>query len=454
MTDTGARPIDVDTFLDGLKFSRFHLIVLVLCTALAAIDGYELYVVGWVLPVLAKDFGVATTAVTSALVAQQVGMLAGAFVIPPLADRVGRPRVLLFCYFGMMLSALAILTTKSLLPFTICRFAAGFCGTAMIPILVTLAAETAPKRLRATVSTITVSGTMIGAMLGSLMQAFVLAPFGWRGAFWIAVALPAVMLPLIYFFLPESLRSLVARNPQDPVIAALTKRMRPSASGDADVVLTVAPKPDRPPLAILLSDIFGRGQLLRTFLMWGIAISSFVFITAGVWKTTIFKDVIGLSLKQVALINGINTAAGFIGMLTIGFFIDRLGFKRVMTGAFLLAGLGATMVGLLAPGVGMYVAVAFMGMCQHGSQASIPALAAALYPTRSRATGVGWTYGAARVVSIWAPLFGTFVLSEGFGPIGIFAMLGVPLICGGLFTFWLMSLKDAPQVIKVGHGRG
>jgi AAHS family 4-hydroxybenzoate transporter-like MFS transporter len=454
MTDTGARPIDVDTFLDGLKFNRFHLIVLILCTALAAIDGYELYVVGWVLPVLAKDFGVATTAITSALVAQQVGMLAGAFVIPPLADRIGRPRVLLFCYLGMMLSALAILTTKSLLPFTACRFAAGFCGTAMIPILVTLAAETAPKRLRATVSTITVSGTMIGAMLGSLMQAFVLAPFGWRGAFWIAVVLPAIMLPLIYFFLPESLRSLVARNPHDPAISALTKRMRLSVSGDADILFTVAPKQDRPPLAILLSDIFGRGHLLRTFLMWGIAISSFVFITAGVWKTTIFKDVIGLSLQQVALINGINTAAGFIGMLTIGFFIDRLGFKRVMTGTFLFAGLGAIMVGLLAPGAGMYVAVAFMGMCQHGSQASIPALAAALYPTRSRATGVGWTYGAARVVSIWAPLFGTFVLSEGFGPIGIFAMLGVPLICGGLFTFWLMSLKGAPQVIKVGHGRG
>jgi MFS family permease len=454
MTDTGARPIDVDTFLDGLKFNRFHLIVLILCTALAAIDGYELYVVGWVLPVLAKDFGVPTTAITSALVAQQVGMLAGAFVIPPLADRIGRPRVLLFCYLGMMLSALAILTTKSLLPFTVCRFAAGFCGTAMIPILVTLASETAPKRLRATVGTITVSGTMIGAMLGSLMQGFVLAPFGWRGAFWIAVALPAIMLPLIYFFLPESLRSLVARNPHDPAISALTRRMRPSVSGDTDVVFTVAPKPDRPPLAILLSDIFGRGQLLRTFLMWGIAISSFVFITAGVWKTTIFKDVIGLSLQQVALINGINTAAGFIGMLTIGFFIDRLGFKRVMTGTFLLAGLGAIIVGLLAPGAGMYVAVAFMGMCQHGGQASIPALAAALYPTRSRATGVGWTYGAARVVSIWAPLFGTFVLSEGFGAVGIFAMLGVPLLCGGLFTFWLMSLKGAPQVITVGHGRG
>lgn len=454
MTDTEARTIDVDTFLDGLKFNGFHLTVLILCTILAAIDGYELYVVGWVLPVLAKDFGVATTAITSALVAQQVGMLAGAFLIPLLADRIGRPRVLLYCYLGMMLSALAILTTKSLLPFTICRFAAGFCGTAIIPILVTLASETAPKRLRATVSTITVSGTMIGALLGSLMQGFVLEPFGWRGAFWIAVALPAIMLPFVYFLLPESLRALVARNPRDPAIPALIRRMRPTIPGEADIVLGVAPRPDRPPLVILLSDIFGTGQLLKTLLMWGIAISSFVFITAGVWKTTIFKDVVGLPLQQVALINGINTGAGFVGMLTIGFFIDLLGFKRVMTSTFLLAGLSAAMVGLLAPGAGMYVAVAFMGMCQHGGQASIPALAAALYPTRSRATGVGWTYGAARVVSIWAPLFGTFVLSEGFGPIGIFAMLGVPLICGGIFTFWLMSLRGAPQVIKLGHSRG
>jgi len=452
MADTGARSIDVDSFLDGLKFNRFHLIVLVMCTVLAAIDGYELYVVGWVLPVLAKDFGVAPTAITSALVAQQVGMLLGAFVIPPLADRIGRPRVLLFCYLGMTLSALAILTTKSLLPFTICRFAAGFCGTAMIPILVTIASETAPKRLRATVSTITVSGTMIGALLGSLMQGFILEPFGWRGAFWIAVALPAVMLPFIYFFLPDSLRALVARDPRDPAIPALIRRMQPASDGE--VILTVAPRPDSTPTAILLDDIFGSGRRLKTFLMWGIAICSFVFITAGVWKTTIFKEVVGLPLQQVALINGINTAAGFVGMLTIGYFIDRLGFKRVMTGTFLLAAVSAAMVGVLAPGAGMYVAVAFMGMCQHGGQASIPALAAALYPTRSRATGVGWTYGAARVVSIWAPLFGTFVLTGGFGPVGIFAMLGVPLACAGIFTFWLMSLKGAPQVVRVGHGHG
>jgi len=445
-------PIEMDTFLDGLKFSRFHLGVLIICTLLAAVDGYELFVVGWVLPDLARDFGVARTAITSAMVAQQVGMLAGAFVIPPLADRIGRPRLLFYCFAGMMLSGLAILTTHSLLPFTVCRFVAGFCGTAMIPIVVTLASETAPSRLRATMSAITVSGTMIGSLFGALMQGFVLEPFGWRGAFWIAVAMPAALLPFIHFFLPESLRALAARDPNDPAIAVLSRRMQPR--GAAPVTLIAPTRSKRTKTKALLSDIFGPGQRLKTFLMWAISISSFVFITAGVWKTTIFKDVMGLSWDEVALVNGVNTIAGFIGMLSIGFFIDRLGFKRVMVSTFLLAAVGSVLIGLLAPGFGIFVAVAINAMFQHGGQASIAALAAALYPPASRATGVGWTYGAGRVASIVAPLFGTFVLTEGFGPVGIFAMLGIPMATAGIFTFWLMSLKNAPQVVRIGHGHG
>jgi len=283
------------------------------------------------------------------------------------------------------------------------------------------------------------------------MQGFILQPYGWRGAFWIAVALPAALLPVIHIFLPESLRARAARNPDDPGMEALAQRMLPA--GAVPVRLTAMPRSERTAMAILLSDILGPGQRTKTFLMWAIAISSFVFITAGVWKTTIFKNVIGLSWQQVALVNGTDTVAGFIGMLSIGFFIDRFGFKRVMVSTFFLAAIGAVLVGALAPSMVMMVAVALMAACQHGGQASIAALAAALYPARSRATGVGWAYGAGRVASIFAPLFGTFVLTEGFGPAGIFAMLGVPLVSAGIFTFLLMSAQGAPQVVRAGHGR-
>lgn len=446
MTGAGSGSVDVDSFLDGLKFNRFHLTVLILCTLLTAIDGYELYVVGWVLPKLAEDFGVPRTAITSAMIAQQVGMLLGAFVIPPLADKFSRPRVLLFCYAGMMLSALAIVHTHSLVPFAAWRFVAGLCGTAMVPILVTLASETAPQRLRSTMSTITVSGTMFGALLGAGMQAFILEPFGWQGAFWIAAALPAVMLPLIWLFLPESLRSMAARNPQDPALQPLANRMQ--AVGEPPVVVHGVGRDIQGRKRGPLSDILGREHLFKTLLMWAVAISSFVFITAGVWKTTIFKDVVGLNWQQVAAINATNTVAGLAGMMLIGVCIDRLGFKLVMTWTFLLAAAGAVMIGILAPGAGMFVAVFAMAIFQHGGQAGIAAMAAALYPPSHRATGIGWAYGAGRIASIFAPLFGAFVLGEGFGPIGIFALLAVPLATASIFSFLLMSLPGAPTITR------
>lgn len=454
MTGTEPQSMDVDTFVDSLKLSSFHYIVMAICVLLTAIDGYELYVVGWVLPLLAKDFGVPNTAVTSAMVAQQIGMLIGAFLIPPFADRYGRPRVLIVCYAGMMLSALGILTAHSLTTFAAWRFVAGLCGTAMIPILVTLASENAPRRLRGTMSAIAVSGTMLGSLFGAIMQATVLEPFGWRGAFWIAAILPAIMLPLVWFFLPDSLRALVARNPQDRAIPALVTRLQPA--GAAPVTIVAVPRAHKGGARGLLSDILGPEMRTKTLLMWSITVCSFVFITASVWKTTIFKDVLGLSLPTIAAVNATNTLAGAVGMLSIGFFIDRFGFKPVMVGTFLLAATGCILTGVTAPGPLMFVAVAMVGMFQHGGQASVAALAAALYPASHRATGVGWAYGAGRVASIFAPLFGTFVLGEGsgFGPVGIFALLSVPLALAGIFTFWLMSLSTAPKIqrAQLAHG--
>ena len=273
-----------------------------------------------------------------------------------------------------------------------------------------------------------------------------LEPFGWQGAFWIAAAMPAIMLPLIWFLLPESLRSMAARNPDDPRIQPLADRML--GADDAPVPVHAVTRGKETRKRALLSDILGPGQLIKTLLMWAVAISSFVFITAGVWKTTIFKDVVGLNWQQVAAINATNTVAGLAGMMLIGYCIDRLGFKLVMTWTFLFAAVGAVMIGVLAPGAGMFVAVFAMAIFQHGGQAGIAAMAAALYPPSHRATGVGWAYGAGRIASIFAPLFGNFVLGEGFGAVGIFALLAVPLASAGIFSFWLMSLPGTPTITR------
>ncbi len=446
MNDTVAGKVDVDGFLDGLKLGRFHIVVLVLCTLLTAIDGYELYVVGWVIPKLAKDFDVPATAITSAMVWQQIGMSIGAFLIPPLADRIGRTRLVVLCYTGMLITALGALNAPTLDLFVVCRFFAGLFGAAMIPIAVTMASETAPTRLRSTFATITVSGTMLGSAIGAGMQAFVLEPYGWRGAFWIAVALPAIIVPAVWLYLPESVRSLAARNPADPMIQVVARRMLPAGAEMPEVV--AAPRPAGTATRAMLRDVFGPGKTLKTLLVWGIASCCFAYVVMSQWKTTVYHQVMNLSWDMVASLNLVNSLAGFAGMFLIGAFIDRFGFKRVLVSTYLLGMVCAVLTGWLAPSPLMLIAAGLLGLFQHGGQAGMSALAAAIYPASHRATGVGWAYAAGRTVAIGAPFVGSAMIAGGHSGVAIFAVLGAPLALAGLLALIVMSLPGAPVITR------
>jgi len=437
MAGTGEKQVELEEFLDNLPISRFHIAILALCTILTAIDGYEIFVVGWVLPKLAEDFNISPAAVTPVMIAQQIGMVVGLFTIPQLADRLGRPRLLALCYAGMALTSLGILFTHSLPPFAVYRFIAGLCASSMIPLAVTIASETAPKRLRSTFSGITVSGTMLGSLLGSFMQGFLLEQYGWHSAFWIATLLPAIMLPLLVL-LPDSLRSLAARDPQDPRIPVLARRMAPA--GQAVPALYIAPRDSQERPRAPVAAILGNGQWKRTFLYWLAAIGSFVYMTMGQWHTAVYKNVLGLPYTGIAALGVAATAAGAIGMFFIGFLIDRFGFPRVMVSTFLLAALGCVLTGLVAPSPLMFATVAMTAMFQHGGVASVAALGAALYPPASRATGVGWAYGVGRIASIVAPLYGVWILHEAFDFRTISTFNGVPLAVTGLATLALMKI--------------
>ncbi|MEJ0023523.1 MAG: MFS transporter [Alphaproteobacteria bacterium] len=195
--------VDIDTFLDGLKFNRVHLRIVIIATLIMMIDGFDLQVLAWVLPKVAEGFGVKSAALTPALMSQQVGMLMGAFLVTPLGDRIGRRGLLLVCIASVVISSFATIFANSIAMLTVCRLVTGIFASAMVSTLVSLTAEAAPRRIRNTLVTIVLAGSMPGAILGSLMQAFLLEEMNWQGAFWIATALPLIMLPFAYFGLPE-----------------------------------------------------------------------------------------------------------------------------------------------------------------------------------------------------------------------------------------------------------
>jgi len=386
-----------------------HIRTLVMCTLVMVIDGYDLYLVGWILPALSDSFHVTPVALTPLLLLQQVGMLLGGYFVAPMADYIGRRNLLLICLVGIAVFSFGATTSTNPTQFIVWRVLTGLFAAAIVPNLLTLSSEFAPERLRATFATITICGAMGGALIGAVMQAFILQPYGWHGALILGGALPLAVIPAALLWLPESPHFKAGNATADPLRQSLAQLLGPRNRG-------------------------------ATILLWCAFISSFTFISQwGAWSTTVFKDVLHMEWREVAKTMTVYTTLGVVGTLSVGVAIDRLGFRAVLPSVFLLGFLGALGIGATASSDAMWVFLAMMSLFQVASQAGLAALAPSLYPPERKATGVGWAYGAGRIGSIIGPAIGSALIQSKVGPFETFVGFGMPLLFGAVFLVFVLK---------------
>ena len=125
-TSTGSAVFDVSAFLDRPKFGAHRILIFALCTLVMTVDGYDVFVVGYLVPALAQDFGVPLPAVTSIFVFQTIGLGLGAYAVSPFADRFGRRNIILVCTALLGLLTLAGTLATSVGELAVLRFAASF----------------------------------------------------------------------------------------------------------------------------------------------------------------------------------------------------------------------------------------------------------------------------------------------------------------------------------------
>ena len=196
--------ININTLIDEAKFTPFHWGVLFWCLMIIIFDGYDLVIYGVALPLLMQEW--ALSAVQAGLLASTAlfGMMFGAMTFGTLSDKLGRKKTIMICV--AIFSGFTFLGAFASNPveFGILRFLAGLGIGGVMPNVVALMTEYAPKRIRSTLVALMFSGYAIGGMTSALLGAWLVPEFGWKIMFYIAI-IPLVALPLIWKFLPESL---------------------------------------------------------------------------------------------------------------------------------------------------------------------------------------------------------------------------------------------------------
>src|ERR1700739_4479017 len=106
--------VNIQTFLNEHPFSGFQWVIFVLCAFIVLADGFDTAAIGFIAPSLIKEWGVAKPQLAPVLSAALVGLAVGALLSGPLADWLGRKRVLVAAVLLMGVACLASSFSASL----------------------------------------------------------------------------------------------------------------------------------------------------------------------------------------------------------------------------------------------------------------------------------------------------------------------------------------------------
>ncbi|MDQ7776830.1 MAG: aromatic acid/H+ symport family MFS transporter [Paracoccus aminovorans] len=400
------RKIDVGEAIDDRPFGRFQWMVVGLCGALLVVDGYDVFVAGTVLPTLIAEWGL-TKPQAGALQAWALfGMMFGALVLGPLADRIGRKKGVAISF--VLFTSATVMTGFSNSPeqFKIFRFIAGLGCGGLMPNAVALMNEYAPKRLRGTMVALMFSGYSVGGMVAAGLGIGLIPSFGWKPMFWLA-AVPLLLLPLILWRLPESLGFLIRQGRQDEA-RRIFDRIAPGALAPADTLVFTEARAARASVAELFRD--GRG--LRSLMLW---LSFFcclllVYLLSS-WLPKVLQEAGYAERASLLSLFSLNFG-GMAGAVAGGWLGDRLGLPRVVIGYFAAAALSIALIGQ-APNAAVLFALVFVaGATTIGTQILLYASVAQLYTLSIRSTGLGWASGVGRIGAIVGPTLGGVLLAR------------------------------------------
>jgi MFS transporter, AAHS family, 4-hydroxybenzoate transporter len=439
-------PIDVTNAIEQAPFGRFQLIVTALCAWIALLDGFDTQAIAYVAPVIAEQWQVNMAGFGPIFGAGLAGLAVGAFVLSPAADRFGRKSVILLSVLVFGIFALLTAWAGSLNELLVYRFLTGIGLGGAMPNIIALTSEYAPSRMRAMLIAVMFCGFPLGSTLGGVISAPLIGAFGWPSVFVLGGVLPLLTLVVLAFWLPESIRYLAARGVADERIARLLARVDPAVTQQAGSRYVV-----HGPAAVgfPVTQLFREGRARTTLLLWvAFFMNLLVMYFLVNWMPSLLRAS-GLPIHVAILSTAVLNLGGVVGGISLCWMVDRLNPHLVLGGAYATSALFIAAVAMGAGELWILMPATFLaGFGVVGAQIGMNALAAAIYPTAIRSTGVGWALGVGRIGSIIGPVAGGLLLGAGWSAQSVVLVGVVPALLAAMAVVALRSHGPLPTAIS------
>jgi putative MFS transporter len=398
-------------FLDNLDLNRRHWIIFSVCAAGFLFDAADFQIMALVAPAIAREWSLDSRALGFILSSTGVGMLIGSYLFGLIADRIGRRSG-----FQITIAIVAVFSglcglAQDPTQLAILRFLTGVGIGGFVPIDTAIISEYMPASKRGRLMALWALFFPVGGLVAAGAAQFIFPAFGWRGMFIAGVA-PAIMVFLVRILIPETPRFLLDRGRLKEALRSIAWVANGRALPEAEEVNAAAPNAQINRMTV--GELFSPTYRTRTTMLWLVWFGwSFSYFGVLLWLPSLLVQYRGVPGPKVfTFIMGF-LAAGIVGRILVSFVIDRWGRKKTI--AFL--GVAAAISLFIFGNSGTYEQLILSGyiyaMFHDGGLSAIAPYTPELYPTRARATGVGWANGAGRIASIVAPIAVGYVVHLG-----------------------------------------
>src|SRR6266851_7093550 len=219
--------VQVSRLLDERGLSSFQIKLLIWSFFIVLIDGYDIGAIAFAAPSLVRAWGLKPGELGPVFSASLVGILFGSALFGWVGDRYGRKAALVASnlLFGVFTLAAAYATNLDQMFWL--RLLAGLGIGGVIPNVVAINAESAPRRLRATLAIIAVGCVPLGGAIPGFVAAALVPQYGWQLLFYIGGIVPIVIAIVSMFGLPESIKYMALHESHRGRMEALITAIRP-----------------------------------------------------------------------------------------------------------------------------------------------------------------------------------------------------------------------------------
>ena len=428
--------------IDNSPMSRMQIFVVALLVTLCALDGFDLLSISFAAPGIAEEWGINRAQIGIVLSMEFVGLAVGAIFMGALADKFGRRFSILLCLVFMAIGMLMSAVARDVVSLSLWRIFTGLGIGGVLSSANAMAAEFSNTKTRHMSCSLAVTGVPLGGVIGGTIASLLLAYFDWRAVFYFGSIITALCIPLVYFYLPESIHWLGHRQPPK-ALDKINHTLKRAGHQLMDQLPNKPQTEDSLPLSEIFRPDLVRKTVLVTLLFF-LHVATFYFMMK--WIPKIVVDM-GFNSALAGSVLVWTNIGGVLGGSTFGILARHLGLRRLMMGGLLLSAVFVAWFGQAPADIkSLSILCGIAGFFTMATMCGMYALMAHVFPVRVRAVGTGFGIGVGRGGSIISPILAGVLFTAGLSlPVVAILMAVGSFLAIGVLRMIPMDEKGASE---------